>query len=126
MNLTPFIRVNPVSNQYAGEPFTISGTTSLAAGEELRYSIFAILSSTSNITSAKLATSSITVSNGNCGTYTWSVDGVIEVPGDYFIGISSIDNTVSAVKRFTVLSKSDTTATVTPPLKTTAPGITTG
>ena len=42
-NTSPFIKVNPVSNQNAGEPFTITGTTSLAAGEELRYSIFAVL-----------------------------------------------------------------------------------
>jgi hypothetical protein len=125
-NTSPFIRVNPVSNQYVGEPFAITGTTSLAAGEELRYSIFGILSGTTNITSAKLVSSATTVSAGKCGTNTWSVDGVIEIPGDYFIGISNNANTVSAVKRFTVLAKLRPTATSTLPEKIQTPGISTG
>jgi hypothetical protein len=125
-NSSPYIRVNPVSDQDAGEPFTISGTTSLAAGEELRYSIFAIIPTTGNITSAKLVSSSTTVSAGSCGTNSWFVKGVIQVPGDYFIGISNNANTVSSVKRFTVLPKASSTVTATLPIKTTAPGITTG
>jgi hypothetical protein len=125
-NTSPYIKVNPVSDQYVGEPFTIAGTTNLAAGEELRYSIFAIVSATSNMTTAKLVSSSTTVSGGICGTNTWSVDGVIEVSGDYFIGISNKANTVSAVRRFSVLPEARPTVTATIPAKTTAPGITTG
>jgi hypothetical protein len=125
-NTSPFIRVNPVSRQNVGEPFAVTGTTSLAAGEELRYSIFGILSGTTNITSAKLVSSVTTVSAGSCGTNTWSVDGVIEIPGDYFIGISNNANTVSAVKRFTVLAKTRPTATSTLPEKIKSPGISTG
>jgi hypothetical protein len=125
-NASPFIKVNPVSNQNAREPFSITGTTSLAAGEELRYSIFALVSGTTNITSAKLVSSTTTVSAGKCGTNTWSIDGVIEIPGDYFIGISDNANTVSAVKRFTVLAKTRPTATSTLPEKIQTPGISTG
>jgi hypothetical protein len=125
-NATPYIHINPVSDQDAGEPFTISGTTSLAAGEELRYSIFAIIPTTGNITSARLVSSSITVSAGSCRTNTWSVEGVIKVPGDYFIGISSNDNTISAVKRFTVLAKERPTTAVTLSENTKSPGISTG
>ncbi|HSQ94105.1 MAG TPA: hypothetical protein VLL74_07415 [Methanoregula sp.] len=123
---SPFIQVNQVSDQYTGEPFTITGTTSLAAGDELRYSIFAIVSATENLTSARLVSSTLTVSAGTCGTNTWSVEGVIQVPGDYFIGISSSDNSISAVKRFTVLEKARPTAAATLPEKTTAPGISAG
>jgi hypothetical protein len=119
----PFIQVNPVSDQYTGEPFTITGTTSLAAGDELRYSIFAIVSATEDLTSARLVSSTLTVSAGTCWTNTWSVEGVIQVSGDYFIGISSSDNAISAVKRFTVLEKARPTAAATLPEKTTAPGI---
>jgi hypothetical protein len=125
-NVSPYLWVNSISNQYVGGPFTITGTTSLAAGEELRYSIFAIVSATSNLTTAKLVSSSTTVSGGVCGTNTWSVDGVIEISGDYFIGISNKANTVSAVRRFTVLPEARPTVTATLPAKTTAPGITTG
>jgi hypothetical protein len=122
----PYIHIDPVSDQNAGEPFTISGTTSLAAGEELRYSIFAIIPTTGNITSARLVSSSIPVSAGSCSTNTWSVDGVIKVPGDYFMGISSSDNTISAVKRFTVLAKERPKTAVTLPENTKSPGISTG
>ncbi|MDD1681225.1 MAG: hypothetical protein LUQ35_06425 [Methanoregula sp.] len=126
MNTSPFIKVNPVSSQYVAEPFAITGTTSLPAGEELRYSIFGIVSGTTNITSAKLVSSATTVSAGRCGTNTWSVDGVIEIPGEYFIGISNNANTVSAVRRFTVLAKTRPTATSTLPEKIKSPGISTG
>lgn len=125
-NTSPFIRVNSVRDQYAGEPFMIDGTTNLPAGEELGYSIFAIMPGTTDITAAKLVSSTTTISSGNCGTNTWYVEGVIEIPGDYFIGISNRANTVSAVKRFTVLEKGRPTVTITLPEKTTVPGITTG
>jgi hypothetical protein len=125
-NTTPFIRVNPVSDQYRGKTFTISGTTSLAPGEELRYSIFAVLPGTTNITAAKMVSSSTPVTGGSCGINTWSVEGVIDVSGDYFIGISNSANTVSAVRRFTVLDAARSTVTATLPEKTKAPGITTG
>ena len=130
MNTTPYIQVNAVSDQNAGDTFIISGTTNLAAGEELGYSIFAISSATPNITptitAAKLISSSTTVSGGSCGTNTWSVYGEIQVPGDYFIGISNRANTVSAIRRFSVLPKARSMATTTLPVKTNAPGITTG
>jgi hypothetical protein len=125
-NTLPYLRVNPVSDQYADEKFSIAGTTSLSAGEELRYSIFALLPLSGNITSAKLVSGTLRVSGGNCGTNTWSVDGLIQVPGDYFIGISNSANTVSAVRRFTVLAKKHPVTTAALPVKTTAPGITTG
>jgi len=125
-NRSPFILVNPVSSQYAGVPFAITGTTNLAPGEDLRYSIFAIVSATTNITSAKLASSFTTVSAGSCGVNTWSAEGVIDIPGDYFIGVSNNANTVSAVRRFTVLAEARPTGTHTPPEKMPSPGISTG
>ncbi len=125
VNTTPYIQVSAVSDQNAGETFIISGTTNLAAREELRYSIFAINSATPDITAAKLISLSTTVSGGSCGTNTWSVYGEIQVPGDYFIGISNSANTVSAIRRFAVLPKARSTGTTTIPVKTNAPGITT-
>lgn len=126
LNTTPFIHVNAVSDQYAREAFTISGTTSFAPGEELRYSIFALLPKTTNITAAKIVSSSTLISEGSCGTNTWSVEGVIEVSGDYLIGISNSANTVSAIRRFTVLDAARPRVTATLPEKSKAPGITTG
>lgn len=126
VNTSPYIRVNPVSDQYAGEPFTITGTTNLAAGEKLQYSIFAIVSTTGTITSTKLVSSTTPIHAGGCETNTWSADGVITVQGDYFIGISNSDNTVSAIRRFSVLPESRPTVTATLPEKTNSPGISTG
>lgn len=125
LNTSPYIRVNPVSDQYRGISFTIAGTTNLPAGTDLRYSIFAITSATTNLSTAKLVSSSTTVSEGSCGTNTWYVEGVIESSGDYFIGISNNANTVSAVRRFTVLPEARPTVTATLPEKSTAPGIST-
>lgn len=125
LNTSPYIRVNPVSDQYRGIPFTIAGTTSLPAGTDLRYSIFAITSASTNLSTAKLVSSSTTVSEGSCGTNTWFVEGVIESSGDYFIGISNNANTVSAVRRFSVLPEARPTVTATLPEKSTAPGIST-
>jgi len=125
-NATPFIHISPISNQGAGVPFRISGTTNLPANDVLRYSLFAIVSGTTNITSSRLTSSTITIYEGECGTNTWSVEGVIKVPGDYFIGVSDSRNTVSAVRRFTVLEKTSTAETATLPEETRVPGITTG
>jgi hypothetical protein len=125
-NTSPWIRVNPLSDQYAGEEFMVSGTTSMAAGEELVYSIFAIGSTGGNLTAAKMASSSIIVTEGSCGTNTWSVDGQIQVPGGYFFGISNGANTVSAIKRFTVLPAVLPAKVTALPANATAPGISTG
>jgi len=125
-NASPYIRVAAVSDQLAGEPFAITGTTNLPAGEELRYSIFALLSATSNVTSAKLVSSTTTVAAGTCGVNTWSVTGIINIPGEYFIGISNSGNTVSAVKRFSVTGAPRPSGTATLPDRTGAPGIMTG
>jgi len=128
-NRSPYIQVNPVSDQNAGELFTISGTTNLAADEELHYSIFAVSSATTgttNLSAAKLVSSTTVVSRGSCGTNTWSVSGEIQIPGNYFIGISDSVNTVSDVRRFTVLQKARSTVTATIPEKINPPGITYG
>jgi hypothetical protein len=121
-NASPYIRVNPISDQYTGKTFTISGTTSLAAGDELRYSILALAPAAASATAAMLVSSRIPVSAGICGVNTWSVSGVIEVPGDYVFGISDRANTVTATRRFTVLAVRPTdTATL-----SVTPGISTG
>ncbi len=125
-SLSPFIRIDAISDQYAGEAFTVSGATNLKPGEELRYSIFAIMQGSGNVTSAKLVSSTLAVSAGSCGTNTWSVYGLIQVPGSYFIGISDTANTVSAVRRFSVREKARPSDTATLPVRTTAPGILTG
>lgn len=102
-NTTPYLRADPVSDHVTGENFTITGTTNLPAGEMLVYSVFSIGPGTGNTTIAKIGSSTIRVSAGRCNTNTWSVALSASSPGQYFIGISNGMNTVSAIKRFTII-----------------------
>jgi hypothetical protein len=54
------------------------------------------------------------------------VEGQIQVPGVYFIGISDGATTVSAVKRFTILPSVPLPDSGTPVTTPSSPGITTG
>jgi hypothetical protein len=125
-NTSPWIRTDPVVDPYAGQKFTISGTTNLAAGEELRYSILSLNSTNGNISAAGLISSATLVSGGSCGINTWSVNVLIQAPGGYFIGISNGANTVSAIKRFEVLPAIHTIVSATLPANTTSSGIAAG
>ena len=124
-NTSPWIRLNPFSDQYAANQFTIAGTTNLPGGTTLQYSIFS-LGPDGTSTPARLLSSSTDVSEGNCGINTWYVEGEIQVPGVYFIGISDGANSVSAVKRFTIMPTVPLPDTGTPMATPSSPGITTG
>jgi hypothetical protein len=101
-NATPWIKVDPISDQYAAQPFTITGTTNLPAGQELNYTIFSVESGKQNVSITREGSFSTIVEEGTCGTNRWSALGEIQATGDFFIGISGRDRSVSAIKRFTV------------------------
>jgi hypothetical protein len=104
-NTTPWLKVDPVSDQYAGRPFTITGTTNLPAGQELTYSIFSLESGNQTASVATREGSfSTVVEEGTCGTNRWSAMGEIQATGNFFIGISDKSRLISAVRRFAVLS----------------------
>jgi hypothetical protein len=124
-NASPWIRINPFSDQYAGNRFTISGTTNLPAGDNLQYSIFS-LGPDGTTTPVRLLSSTTDISGGSCGTNTWFVEGEIQVPGEYFIGVSDSTNTATAVRRFTILPSAALPEAGTPPATAANPGITTG
>lgn len=124
-NTSPWIRITPFSDQYANNPFTIAGTTSLPAGDKLQYAIFS-LGPDGTATPEKLISSSTDISPGSCGTNTWYVEGEVQVPGIYFIGISDSANTISAVKRFAIMPSAPVPGTGTLLPTPAPPGITTG
>jgi hypothetical protein len=101
-NTTPWIKVDPISDQYAAQPFTITGTTNLPAGQELNYTIFSVESGKQNVSITREGSFSTIVEEGTCGTNRWNALGEIQATGDFFIGISGRDRNVSAIKRFTV------------------------
>jgi hypothetical protein len=124
-NTSPWIRINPFSDQYAASQFTIDGTTNLPTGTTLQYSIVS-LGPDGNSPPVRLLSSSTDIAGGSCGTDTWYVEGEIQVPGVYFIGISDGADTVSAVKRFTILPSVPLPDAGTPVTTPSSPGITTG
>ena len=98
----PWIRIDPIGDQYAARPFTITGTTNLPVGQELRYTIFSVLESDKASSLDPRGSFSTLVEEGSCGTNTWSAMGEIQATGEFFVGISDADRKATAIKRFTV------------------------
>jgi len=99
-NATPWITIDPIPAHTAGEQFTITGTTNVAPGQEMRYTIFAPGQGTALI---PLGTPvSITPAAGPCGRNTWAADVMLPEPGTYIIGIAESTKTASALERFTI------------------------
>lgn len=102
-NTSPSITINPIGDLYVNQIVAISGTTTLPAGEELKYSIF-MASSREDKTKTSDYFSTI-VEEGSCGVNTWSAEGVIMETGEYVIWISNNGRNTTAIKRFTVLAE---------------------
>jgi hypothetical protein len=103
-NTTPWLKVDSVSDQYAGRPFTVTGTTNLPVGQELTYTIFSLESGSENVSvAAREGTFSTVVEEGACGINRWSAMGEIQATGNFFIGISDKSRLVSGIRRFAVL-----------------------
>ncbi|MGA2121660.1 MAG: hypothetical protein ABSG49_06405 [Methanoregula sp.] len=103
-NTTPWIKIDPIVDQYVARPFAIMGTTNLPAGHELNYTIFSILSPEPALSINPEGSFTTIVQEGSCGTNTWSAMGEIQATGEFFIGITDTERNVSAIKRFAVLS----------------------
>lgn len=103
-NTTPWIKIDPISDQSASRPFTIRGTTNLPAGKELKYTIFAVQSQDQELSLDIEGTFTTYVQEGICGNNTWSARGEIQATGAFAIGITDTERTASAIKRFTVFS----------------------
>lgn len=101
-NLTPQITIDPISDQREYVPFTITGTTTIPAGQDLEY-IITPVNAGSPLGSGKPGDYfAATVKAGSCGTNTWSATGEIQTADEYFLGITDTNRTTSAIKRFTV------------------------
>lgn len=98
----PWIRIDPIGDQYAARPFTITGTTNLPVGQELRYTIFSVLESDKASALDPRGSFTTLVEQGSCGTNTWSAMGEIQATGEFFVGISDADRKATAIKRFSV------------------------
>lgn len=99
---TPWIKIDPIDDQYIARPFTITGTTNLPAGQELRYTIFSVLENEEADSLNPRASFTTVTEQGSCGTNTWRAMGEIQATGEFFIGISDMDRKTTALKRFSV------------------------
>ncbi|WP_321508570.1 hypothetical protein [uncultured Methanoregula sp.] len=107
-NTTPWIVIDGIPDHVTGQQFTITGTTNVAAGKELRYTIFAPGTDNSLIPLGMQV--SIPVVAGSCGTNTWAADVMMPDASVYFIGITEETKKAAAIKRFTILKAAATTS----------------
>ncbi len=98
----PWIRIDPIGDQVAARPFTISGTTNLLAGEELYYTIFSPAEGEDAAGLDPRGSFVTVVEAGSCGTNTWTAMGEIQATGEFFIGITDTGRQVTAIQRFGV------------------------
>jgi len=97
-----WVRINPIDEQYAGNKFSITGTTNRAAGEELKYLVFPGGMLPKNLTAGNEKPLSLWASGGACGENTWSVDLDMTIPQEYFFMISAGSQNATAIQRFNV------------------------
>lgn len=103
----PYITINPLGNQEIGIPFTISGTTNLAAGNQLLVEI----SSTSFVpgdknqqTSASGVSGTVIVFSGSQNGWSYLVSCSGRAPDSYTVCVSGISVSTSASASLNVVS----------------------
>ncbi len=100
----PVITIDPIGDQPANTPLTITGTTSIPAGQELRYMIVPAQSDNPFGSTNPDDFFTTVVQEGTCGTNTWSAMGEIQATGDFLIAITDTNRTSTAIKRFSVIA----------------------
>jgi len=100
----PVITIDPIGDQQAFTQLTITGTTTLPAGQELRYMIVPAQSDNpfGSVNPDDFFTS--VVQEGTCGTSTWSAVGEIQATGEFIIAITDTNRTATAIRRFSVIA----------------------
>ncbi len=99
-NTSPSITIDPIGDLYVNQIVSISGTTTLLAGSELKYSIFPASSPDGVQGTSEYFTT--LVDQGSCGINTWKAEGVIMEAGEYVIWISNNGRNTTAIQRFMV------------------------
>ncbi len=100
----PVITIDPIGDQPANTPLTITGTTSIPAGQELRYMIVPAQSDNPFGSTNPDDFFTTVVQEGTCGTSTWSAMGEIQATGNFFIAITDTNRSATAIKRFSVIA----------------------
>jgi hypothetical protein len=99
---SPVITIDPIGDKQANAPLTITGTTTIPAGQELRYMIVPAQSDNPFGSTNPDDFFISVVQEGTCGTNTWSAMGEIQATGEFLIGITDTNRNATAIKRFSV------------------------
>jgi S-layer glycoprotein len=121
--------INPVGDHYVGDKFTISGSTNLAAGDELMVEVFSSsFKPTQKTDSGEFSGTSGTVKvvpgSGGYNHWSFDVDATTFKPDEYIVKVSAILQDVTASTYFNIISGSppaSVTTTVTTPATTVVP-----
>ncbi|RPI40360.1 MAG: hypothetical protein EHM53_02325 [Methanoregulaceae archaeon] len=128
----PTALINPIGDHYVGDKFTISGSTNLAAGDEL---IVEVISSSFKPTEKSQSgefsgiSGNVKVVQGSGGYNRWSfdVDATTFKPDEYIVKVSGILQDVTASAYFNIVNELPPTSaptTVTQPDTTAVPATT--
>jgi trimeric autotransporter adhesin len=123
-----WIRIDQIGDQSVGSTFTISGTTNLAAGNELLIDVTSASFQPTEKTEASEfsgASGTATIEAGD-GVNTWSfeVDATGFIPDEYIVNVESVETDTSTTATFNVVEATATptpTATATPGDQTPTP-----
>jgi hypothetical protein len=112
----PLSLIHPIGNHYAGDTFTINGSTNLAAGNDLLVEIYSSsFSPTQKVQDSGFSGSSGTVKvvpgTGGYNTWSFDVDTSTFRPDEYIVKVSGVTRDVIASATFTVTQRPAVTVT---------------
>ncbi|KAF5033974.1 hypothetical protein DSECCO2_601050 [anaerobic digester metagenome] len=108
-----WIRIDPIGDQSAGSTFTISGTTNLAAGEDVVVEVTSASfqpGQTGQTTGFSSDAGTVTIQAGEtANTWSFEVDGSSFRPDQYIVSVESIEASTSTTGTFNVIEGPATT-----------------
>ena len=108
-----WIRIDPIGDQSAGSTFTISGTTNLAAGENVIVEVTSASfqpGQTGQTTGFSSDAGTVTIQAGEtANTWSFEVDGSSFRPDQYIVSVESIEASTSTTGTFNVIEGPATT-----------------
>ncbi|WP_292520994.1 MEMAR_RS02690 family S-layer glycoprotein [Methanoculleus sp.] len=112
-----WIRIDPIGDQSAGSTFTITGTTNIAAGEELIVEVTSAAfqpGTTGETNGFSSDAGSVTVQQGEtANTWSFEVDATSFRPDQYIVSVESIQADTSTTGSFNVVEGPAPTPTAT-------------
>ncbi|MFA7198501.1 MAG: MEMAR_RS02690 family S-layer glycoprotein [Methanoculleus sp.] len=108
-----WVRIDAIGDQSAGSTFTVSGTTNIAAGEQLIVEVTSAAfqpGATGEATGFSSDAGSVTIEQGEtANTWSFEVDGTSFRPDQYIVTVESIEAGTTTTGTFNVIEATATT-----------------